>query len=257
MELRSFIEEIAVKAGEITLKYFKSPDLRIETKANSTPVTQADQEAERYVREQIRKHFPNDSIIGEEYGEELTRSNRRWIIDPLDGTKTFMRGVPFYGTLIALEEGDTVTHGCIGLPALNEMVYAERGKGCFWNNKRCHVSGTNTIEEATLVTTDDARLSEKISQSRHQELIREAKLWRSWGDCYGYALVATGRADGMLDPAGAIWDLAPMSVIIDEAGGCYSSFAGEKTIRGGDMICSNPALFGTLQAITASAQQEF
>jgi histidinol phosphatase-like enzyme (inositol monophosphatase family) len=257
MELRSFIEEIALKAGEITLKYFNNPNLRIETKANDTPVTQADQEAERYLREQIRKHFPNDSIIGEEYGEELFRSDRRWIIDPLDGTKTFMRGVPFYGTLIALEEGDTVTHGCIGLPALNEIIYAEHGKGCFWNGKSCHVSNTDTIEEATLLTTDDASLATKISQARHEALIQEAKLWRSWGDCYGYALVATGRADGMLDPAGAIWDLAPMAVILSEAGGRYSSFEGTKTIRGGDMISSNRALFTTLQEIAFPPPQEF
>ncbi len=257
MDIQAFIERIARGAGEITLKYYNSTSLRIETKSNDTPVTQADKQAEEYLRAEIKKYFPNDSIIGEEFGEETSSNDVRWILDPLDGTKTFIHGVPFYGTLIAREEGDTVTHGCVYLPALDEMIYAERQKGCWWNGKQCHASEVSKIEDISLVTTDHERLVKLLGRDTISNLVESVDLYRTWGDCYGHVLVATGRADLMLDAKCAIWDIAPFAVIMDEAGAHYESFAGERTIRGGDLITCSAALKPKLDMMLAPAALPF
>jgi histidinol-phosphatase len=255
MDIQAFIEQIARGAGAITLKYYNSPSLTIETKSNDTPVTQADKQAEAYLRTEIKKHFPNDAIIGEEFGEETSSNDVRWILDPLDGTKTFIHGVPFYGTLIAREEGDTVTHGCVYLPALNELVYAERNQGCWWNGSRCHGSEVSRTEAISLVTTDHQRLVNRFGRDTISNLIEEVGLYRTWGDCYGHVLVATGRADLMLDAQCAVWDIAPFAVIMDEAGAHYESFSGERTIRGGDLIsCSLPLKDRLKSLLTASGR---
>ncbi len=249
MNIKTFIERIAQEAGAISLKYYNSPSLKIETKSNDTPVTQADKQAEEYLRGEIKKHFPHDSIIGEEYDNEKGSTDVRWILDPIDGTKTFIRGVPFYGTLIAREEGDTVTHGCVYIPALNELLYAERAHGCWWNGARCHASRVSEVDKITLVTTDHARLKKSLGRDTVSNLIENVSLYRTWGDCYGHVLVATGRADLMLDAKCEVYDIAPFAVIMDEAGAHYESFAGERTIRGGDLITCNEALAPRLPSL--------
>jgi len=257
MNIQAFIERIAREAGAITMKYYNSPSLRIETKSNDTPVTQADKQAEEYLRSEIKKHFPNDSIIGEEFGDVNGTADVRWILDPIDGTKTFIRGVPFYGTLIAREEGDTVTHGCVYLPALNELLYAERQKGCWWNGARCHASSIDEVDKISLVTTDHKRLEKCLGRDTISNLIEVVSLYRTWGDCYGHVLVATGRADLMLDAKCAVWDIAPFAVIMDEAGAHYESFSGERTIRGGDLITCNAALAPRLPSLLAPVALPF
>ena len=254
MNIQDFIERIARKAGEITLEYYNTGTLSIETKSNDTPVTQADKRAEQYLREEIRKHFPADAIIGEEFGNERPDAATRWILDPLDGTKTFIHGVPFYGTLIAREEGDTVTHGCVHLPALSELVYAERGSGCWWNGKRARAS-ERQHERMSIVTTDHQRLVALLGRDVLSNLIEESSLYRTWGDCYGHVLVATGRADLMLDAKCAVWDIAPFAVIMDEAGAHYESFAGERTIRGGDLITCAPHALPAIHSVLAALNQ--
>ena len=246
----SFLEETIRAAGSITLKYFNNETANIELKSNDSPVTQADRESETYIRERLEKYFPQDSIIGEEFGEKKGSNSRTWILDPLDGTKTFITGVPLYGTMIALEEDSEVIQGAVYMPALNELVIAGRGEGCFWNGSRCQVSKIDQIERSTFVTTDDYRLRKIIGAERHHEIFSGVKLFRTWGDCYGHLLVATGRAEAMFDPKMEIWDAAPMGVIMEEAGGQFADFNGNRSIRGGSLLSCNSALFEQLLGMT-------
>ena len=246
----SFLEETIRAAGSITLKYFNNETANIELKSNDSPVTQADRESETYIRERLEKYFPQDSIIGEEFGEKKGSNSRTWILDPLDGTKTFITGVPLYGTMIALEEDSEVIQGAVYMPALNELVIAGRGEGCFWNGSRCQVSKIDQFERSTFVTTDDYRLRKIIGAERHHEIFSGVKLFRTWGDCYGHLLVATGRAEAMFDPKMEIWDAAPMGVIMEEAGGQFADFNGNRSIRGGSLLSCNSALFEQLLGMT-------
>ena len=241
-DLREWMEEIARGAGEITLRYFNEPGLEIITKSDASPVTRADRESEEYLRTRIREHFPNDTILGEEFGEDGDDKSRRWILDPIDGTQSFIRGVPLYGVMVALEEGGTITHGCVYFPPLKEIVSAARGHGCFWNGTRCHVSEIERIEESTILSTDFRRLHGKLTDTLRTALVQKAKTMRGWGDCYGHFLVATGRAEIMLDPKVALWDTAPLGVIVEEAGGCAFDFDGNDTVYSPSLITTNAAL---------------
>ncbi|MFI5200981.1 MAG: inositol monophosphatase family protein [Candidatus Kapaibacterium sp.] len=241
-DLREWMEEITRGAGEITLRYFNKPNLEIITKSDASPVTRADRESEEYLRKRIREHFPDDKILGEEFGEDGSSESRRWILDPIDGTQSFIRGVPLYGVMIALEEGGIITHGCVHFPALNEIISARRGHGCFWNAERCQVSDIERIEDATLLATDFRRLEGKLSIVARDVIVRKAKTVRGWGDCYGHFLVATGRADIMLDPKVAMWDTAPIGVIVEEAGGRAFDFSGNDTVYSPTLITTNSEL---------------
>ncbi len=253
------MEEIARGAGEITLRYFNKPGLEIISKSDASPVTRADRESEEYIRGRIREHFSNDTILGEEFGEdapsaslspERERSHeRRWILDPIDGTQSFIRGVPLYGVMIALEELGIITHGCVHFPALNEIISASRGHGCFWNGERCQVSDVERVADATLLSTDFRRLEGKLSGAAQHALVRNAKTVRGWGDCYGHVLVATGRADIMLDPKVALWDTAPLGVIVEEAGGCAFDFNGNDTVYSPTLISTNGELAAEVKAM--------
>ncbi|MDP4200109.1 MAG: inositol monophosphatase family protein [Bacteroidota bacterium] len=242
MDLRLFLEDIARGAGEITLKYFRQPDLEIITKGDASPVTRADRESEEYLRARIREHFPNDVILGEEFGEQGSNSARRWILDPLDGTKSFVHGVPIYGVLIALEQSGEVTHGIVHLPALGETVSAGVGEGCYWNGNLAHASHQSHLSHSLLCTTSPRRLEELIGRAKYDAITRTFGIYRGWGDCYGHILVATGRAEAMLDARMAIWDSAPLGVIVSEAGGEYFDFSGARRIDGGHLASCAPGV---------------
>ena len=242
MDTRLFMEEIARGAGDITLKYFNNPNLEIITKSDASPVTRADRESEEYLRKRIREHFPNDRILGEEYGEEGSDPNRRWILDPLDGTKSFVHGVPVYGVLIALEQNGEITHGVVHLPALKETVSAGIGEGCFLNNTRTLASHKSLLSDSLLCTTSPTRLEELIGRAKYDKITRSFGLYRGWGDCWGHILVATGRAEAMLDARTAIWDAAPLGVIVSEAGGKYFDFTGKQRIDGGHLVSCAPRI---------------
>jgi histidinol phosphatase-like enzyme (inositol monophosphatase family) len=242
MDLRLFLEEIAQAAGEITLKYFNQPSLEILTKADDSPVTIADRETEQYLRRRIRERFATDVILGEEFGEDGSNASRRWILDPIDGTKSFVHGVPLYGVMIALEEDGKITNGVVHLPAIRETISATHGGGCFWNGQACRVSNVTSIEQATVLTTNFPRIEATLSRTGYKTLILDAGLLRGWGDCYGHILVATGRAEIMLDPKMALWDCAPLGVIVKEAGGNSFDFAGVDTIYSPNLISTNGAL---------------
>jgi myo-inositol-1(or 4)-monophosphatase len=242
MDLRLFMEDVARGAGDITLKYFQSAELEIITKGDESPVTRADRESEAYVRQRIREHFPNDVILGEEYGEEGSDKSRRWILDPLDGTKSFVHGVPIYGVLIAVEVNGEITHGVAHFPALQETVSAGVGEGCYWNGTRARVSKKSNLDESLVCTTSPTRLEELIGREKYDRITRAFGLYRGWGDCYGHILVATGRAEAMLDARMAIWDSAPLGVIVEEAGGVSFDFTGVRRIDGGHLVSCVPGI---------------
>ena len=221
-DLLDFATEAAREAGALTLRHFRS-GVGVEWKADASPVTVADREAEARLIELIQERFPEDTILGEEFGERPGRSDRRWIIDPIDGTRSFVRGVPLYGVLVCLEVEEVPTVGVAYLPAVDEMVCAGRGLGCFWNGERVHVSGTKELKDALLVYTDVGSFSRHGRGEAFQKLCKEAGLVRGWGDCYGHLLVATGRAEVMLDPIIAVWDCAALAPILEEAGGTMTA----------------------------------
>jgi len=241
-QILDFAVELARKAGAITTNYFKG-NFSLERKADNSFVTIADREAERCIRSRIERAFPDDAILGEEEGDRPGSSKRRWIIDPIDGTYAFVHGVPFYGVLIGVEIDDQPCVGVVNLPALNEIIYAARELGCFWNGEPARVSSTSKMDEALLLATDFQMCQQQGFGPAAATLQQKAGVSRTWGDCYGHVLVATGRADVMLDPIMNVWDCAPLLPIIEEAGGTFTDWAGRRTIRGGNAISTNGALF--------------
>jgi histidinol phosphatase-like enzyme (inositol monophosphatase family) len=231
--------EVARAGGQRTLAYFNR-DPSVEWKGDGTPVTVADREAEGLMRQMIAAAFPSHAILGEEEGETAGSAPYRWIIDPLDGTRTFVRGVPLFGTLVGIEVEDDPVVGVIYLPVLDETIAAARGAGCTWNGRPCRVAATSRLEDGLLVVTD-----ERMARSRsgaYERLVARTALQRTWADCYGYALVATGRAEVALDPAMNVWDCAALLPIVEEAGGCFTDWKGRRTIHGGDAVATNGRL---------------
>jgi histidinol phosphatase-like enzyme (inositol monophosphatase family) len=241
-ELLDFAVGLARGAGDITVRHFRqtfTPD----RKADGSFVTAADREAERFIRARVEERFPRDSVLGEEEGARPGASGRRWIIDPVDGTYSFVHGVPLYGVLIALEIEGEVVLGVVNLPALGELVYAARGHGCFWNETRARVSAVSSLGEGLLLSTDFGTCERYGFGAAARRLEREAGARRTWGDCYGHVLVATGRAEVMLDPVMNVWDCAPLLPILEEAGGTFTDWRGQRTIHGGNAISTNGLLF--------------
>jgi histidinol phosphatase-like enzyme (inositol monophosphatase family) len=236
--------EIAVQAGRMTLDYFQTNNLQLTRKQDGSPLTIADQQAEKLLRDRIGAQFPNDGIVGEEFGERDGDSGFRWILDPIDGTKSFVCGVPLYGTMVATEyQGQTVI-GSVYMPGLDEGVYAARGGGAWWykGNQtplRTKVSEKKRLRDSVMVTTD-VELFEKHSASLvYSNLVQQVYFARTWGDVYGYLLVATGRAELMLDPIMNIWDAAAIQPILIEAGGMFSDWLGQPRIDSGRGIGTN------------------
>ena len=254
-ELKALLDfgvTLARHAGEITHRYFKGSFVT-ERKADNSFVTAADREAEKYLRAQIEKAFPEDAILGEEEGEKPGRSNRRWILDPIDGTYSFVHGVPLYGVLIGFEIDSEAVLGVVNLPALNEVIFAARGLGCFWNDAPARVSATESLGDALLLATNFSDC-ERYGFGRAAEILqRQVNACRTWGDVYGHVLVATGRADIMLDPIMNIWDCAPLLPIVEEAGGTFTDWQGKRTIDGGNAISTNGILFEPVMAAIRNA----
>ena len=252
-ELLDFAVGLARSAGEITLKYFRRAPETF-TKSDGSFVTIADREAEAYLRRAITARYPDDGIFGEEEGESKGRSGRRWIVDPIDGTFSFVHGVPLYGVLIGLEIEGEASVGVVNIPALDELVCAAKELGCFFNDKPSSVSSLATLEESLLLSTDFQACIEYGFGKAADELQRRAKANRSWGDCYGHVLVATGRAEVMLDPVMNLWDCAALLPIIEEAGGTFTNWRGERTVKGGNAIATNGVLFDEVMGIVLSAE---
>jgi len=241
------VAEVARLTGKAALKHFRTT-LAVETKGDGSPVTIADREAEQVARAWIGKKFKQDAILGEEFGGAATSAGRRWIIDPIDGTKSFVRGVPLWGTLIAVCDGTDVLAGAAYYPATGELICAAPGEGCWWNESRCAVSTVSVLRDATALTTD-TRFKDQLSRGDGwRDLADQVFLARSWGDAYGYLLVATGRAEVMIDPVMNPWDAAPFLPIISEAGGVFTDWSGQRTAFGGNAVATNAALAVDIRA---------
>lgn len=250
-ELLDFALDATWQAGRITLGHFQT-GTRAERKADNSPVTIADREAEQKLRQLINARWPDHALIGEEYGHATGNagdSGYTWIIDPIDGTKSFVHGVPIYAVLLALVKDNEPLLGVMGFPALNEMVYAARGRGCYWNGRPARVSTVNDLSNAVLLASDLNTFAGYGRSDAFQRLIAATYIQRTWGDAYGYALVATGRAEVMLDPVMAIWDCGPLQVILEEAGGTFTDWKGIPTIFSGEAVATNGALFDQVMAI--------
>ena len=224
----------AEAAGALTLDWFRRPDLVVDRKGDGTEVTAADRASERLIRTALAERYPADGIVGEEEGASMGTTGRTWVIDPIDGTTPFTCGVPLYSTLIAVLEDDEPVVGVIRLPALGLTVAAATGLGCFANDTPVRCRPRDELRGAMVMTSAVETWTPAMLAA-----LREAgaKL-RTWGDAYGYAQVATGGVTAMVDPIANLWDLAPMPVILGEAGGRFTDRSGRVTAAGGDGIGS-------------------
>lgn len=255
--------EIVRLAGEIALRYYQSQNLRIEEKMDRTVVTRADREAEAELRALIERKFPSDAIVGEEHGRKTGTSGWTWYLDPIDGTQAYARGVPLFGNLIGIELNGESRIGVIFMPALGEMVWADKGGGCHWMKgmrlegkrwidgevSRATVSGVSEMAHATYCTTWMQSFTSIGRQDLFATLAASAGYFRGWGDCYGYLLVATGRADIMVDPMLHVWDAAPLMICVQEAGGIYTSMDGKADIHAGSGVATNGKLHDAVMSL--------
>lgn len=255
-----FAVDAARDAGQLTLGFFQDSGLVVQRKGDDSPVTLADQGAEKLLRERILKAFPQDGVLGEEHGEVPGSSGFRWILDPIDGTKSFISGVPLYSQLIGVEQAGRSILGVIHIPALNEMVYAARGSGA-WHARSdgtlvpARVSRKTTLREGLFVTSQVDSFAKRGAAEAYLQLQERAYVTRTWGDGYGYLLVATGRAEVMVDPAMHVWDAAAIQPVIEEAGGTFSDWRGERTIFGGEGVATNGLVRDEVLAITSRFSQ--
>ena len=244
IDLRSCLEfalDAAWQAGRITLAHFQT-GVAVERKQDDSPVTIADRQSEKKLRELVAQYWPDHGIIGEEFGQAAGKSGYTWILDPIDGTKSFVQGVPMYAVLVALTQGDDSLVGVVHFPALSETIYAVQDGGCFWNGRRAHTSAVSNIEDAVLLASEVVMPAGAKSEA-WERLIENTYIHRTWGDAYGYALVATGRAEIMLDSSMKVWDAAPLQVVLKEAAGTFTDWKGKTTIYGNEGIATNGPLF--------------
>lgn len=234
--------DVARLAGDTALRFYRNPKLEVEHKPDGSPVTPGDRDAERVARDWIASRFPSDGILGEEFGMERPDASRRWILDPIDGTKTFIRGVPLWGTLVGVLEGDEVVAGAAYFPAVNELACAGMGEGAWVNDSVAMVSLKSHLNDALALTTDEQCSAAPERLADWERLRERAWMSRTWGDCYGYLLVATGRAEVMVDPILSAWDAAALMPIIEEAGGVFTDWSGVRRMDGGSAVATNSAL---------------
>ncbi|NLO23483.1 MAG: histidinol-phosphatase [Fibrobacter sp.] len=228
-ELLAIAKEAARIAQVEILKHYQS-SFTVEWKADQTPVTIADQKAEALIREYLKQQTPLAGFIGEEFGIENPEAAYQWIVDPIDGTKSFIHGVPLFGTLIALYKKGVPLVSLISLPALNSVLWASKGAGTYLDGQRVQLSTQHQLQDA-LVLSGTINTIENLGYGEAFKKIRtQARLYRGWGDCYGYYLAASGRADLMFDPVVSLWDIAPLPLLFQEAGGVFSTLSGEKEL---------------------------
>lgn len=251
-----FAVALAREGGDFTLPFFHSTDLKVDQKADNSHVTEADRGAERLMRERIKARYPDDGIVGEEWGVADGTSGRTWFLDPVDGTEVFVRGVPLYGTLVAcVRDGeDKADTGVIYLPALGQIVFASLGGGAWEAGElpayatdphmpegilRAQVSDVSDPAQAYQLTTHDEWWYQTGREAVLSRVIGSFRFRRGWGHCYAPFLVATGRADVWIEPSAHDWDFAPVNLIVEEAGGAATTVGGEPTFRGGSLVASN------------------
>ncbi|ADB18658.1 histidinol-phosphate phosphatase [Pirellula staleyi DSM 6068] len=243
------------EAGQLTLRYFQQDNFTVEKKGDASPVTIADRSAEQLIRQRVAEHFPTDGIIGEEFGRTEGTSGFNWILDPIDGTKSFISGVPMYGTMVGVEFEGRSLAGLVYIPGLDEGVYASSGQGTFHfkgtsQPRRCFVSKKPQLSDGLFVTSQVDTFAKRGGQGAFEAVQKLAYITRTWGDCYGYMLVATGRAEVMIDPILNVWDAAAVQPIIEEAGGTFTDWNGVPTIHTGDAVATNGLVADEVLSIT-------
>lgn len=265
-----FAVGLAREGGDFTLPFFYASDLKVDRKADNSHVTEADRGAEKLMRERLVERFPDDGIVGEEWGVKEGKSGRTWFLDPVDGTEAFVRNVPLYGTLVAAaQDGSRMADvGVIYLPAISQIVYASRGNGAWTANhvpafgegsvippdvRRASVSDVTDPDDACLLTTHEEWWARRDKETVLRSLLGAFGIRRMWGHCYAPALVATGMADLWVEPSAHDWDFAAATLIIEEAGGMATSISGERTFRGKNLVISN----GKLHAHALAALKGF
>ncbi|MBW7916877.1 MAG: histidinol phosphate phosphatase [Trueperaceae bacterium] len=240
----------AHEAGRLTLGYFGT-DPEAEFKADDSPVTQADRAAEELIRARLEAAYPDHGLVGEEWGVARESAPLKWYIDPIDGTKSFMRGVPLYAVLLGLEEEGEPVVGAAYFPALGEMLYAAKGLGAHLNGRRVRVRDTPTLARSFVSFTDAASFAPH-GRAAAWERIAAASYYRvGWSDAYGHALVASGRLELMLDPVLNPYDAGPFGVILPEAGGYFGDWSGRPGIHGGEGLSTSLRLLPEVLALIA------
>ena len=243
--------DFAVRAARdvspFILSHFQSAELEVISKEDATPVTIADQGAEERLRDAIENAFPGDGVLGEEFDEVKSQNGFRWILDPIDGTKSFIHGVPLFGTLIGIEQDGEVVAGVSRFPALDEVCYGALGQGAFFQARDnapipCKVKDVSRLEDAVFCATTMRRWDKLGKKEVFEHLCSTCKLTRGWGDCYGHCLVATGRIQLMIDTGMSLWDAAALLPIITEAGGRFVDWTGKATADGGNGLSVVPGL---------------
>ncbi|MEM8549935.1 MAG: histidinol-phosphatase [Verrucomicrobiota bacterium] len=240
-ELKAFTEELARASGELILRYWHEDTFQVDRKADKTPVTDADREAEVLMRKMINERYPEHGIIAEEFPNEREDAEYVWVLDPIDGTKSFVGHVPLFGTLIGLLHQGVPAIGCIHQPLLKELAIGDNETTTL-NGEPVRVRACEKLEDAILLTTDPCYIAPPSELDGLKRLAEKAWLTRCWGDCYGYLLVATGRADMMLDPDMAPWDLLPLIPVIKGAGGAITDWQGGEAYLGTSALACSPEL---------------
>ncbi len=244
----AFALHLATIASRVTLDYFRTNEFRVERKSDRSPVTKADQQAEQAIRSALAQSYPDDGILGEEFGSIAGGSDYEWIIDPIDGTKSFISGVPLYSTLVAMTIRGEPSIGVIAIPAMGELIIAAAGAGAWYGQTingvptplvRSHVSTQSQLEDGLMVSSQTDNFSKRGAERAYLALESTAYITRTWGDGYGYLLVATGRAEAMIDPIVNPWDVAAVAPILQEAGGRFSSWEGKYDFRATHCLGSN------------------
>ncbi len=243
-ELKQFAELLAKESAKVIKKYFFE-SLKVELKEDATPVTIADKKAEEIIRSLIEKHFPQHGIIGEEFGRKEGSSEYTWVLDPIDGTKSFINKMITFGTQIGLLKNGKPVLGIINQPVL-EMLLIGDNLTCEINGRRTGVRDCKTVENALLLTTDHLNIHKYKNGEKFEKLIRRVRLYRTWGNAYGYLLLATGYADVMIDPIMSEWDLLPIVPIVLGAGGKVSSYEGGDVLQSDSVIAASPNIHGEI-----------
>ncbi len=253
-----FALQMATAASELILKHYQIDGLLVEAKLDDSPVTVADRGAELLIRKMLAESFPQDGILGEEFGSVSSRNGYRWILDPIDGTKPFVHGVPLFGTLIGIESDARMVAGVCRFPALNEVVFAAEGQGCWWqirdqSPRQTKVSGITSLSEARMMFTEPTHWTTTGRFDSIVAVMNQVKVARGWGDCFGHAMVATGRAEIAIDPLMSPWDIAALIPILREAGGTCTDWKGAETVTGGDGVSVVPALRDAVLSVLKNA----
>ncbi len=243
-EFKNFCRLLAEESGKIIRQYWRK-EFSVENKPDLSPVTIADKTAEEKMREMIIKKYPSHGILGEEFGEYNSESEYKWILDPIDGTKSFICGTVTFGTLIALIKNGEPLIGVINQPVLNEYLIGDNYK-CELNGKSVQVRNCNSLSDAVLLTTDHINVEKYQDINKFDKLCRNVKLYRQWGDCYGYYLLATGYADIMIDPVMSPWDLTALIPVVRGAGGVITDYHGGDPLKGNSIIAAGKSVHGTV-----------